>query len=135
MTEPPGTAKPMTAAVTGQLIAAAAQLGVRHQEPSPASMTAVTTTRAKALEVMFKGTRMPGTETVQAYAVVMTGRFASYRGGPHASPPHEQLPHIGSALVVVFDASTLHPIDVRLGDHTDPALLSQLGPVITLKDP
>ena len=134
MTEPPGAAEPsIPPAVIGQITAAAAQFAARHEEPSPASIMAVATTRAQALDVVFKGTRMPGTETVPVYAVVMTGRFASYRGGMRAHPPHEHLPHAGAALVVVFDAETLHPTDFRLGDHSDLVLLSRLGPVITLK--
>jgi hypothetical protein len=88
MTEPPGAAKPsIPPAVIPQIIAAAAQFAARHQEPTPASITAVATTRARALDVVFKGTRMPGTETVPVYAAVMTGRFASYRGPPQAYPP------------------------------------------------
>ncbi len=134
MNKAPGAAQPsIPAAVIGHLTAAAAQFAAGHEEPSPASIMAVATTRAQALKVMFKGTRMPGTEATPVYAVVMTGRFASYRGGMHAYPPHEHLPHTGSALVVVFDASTLHSMDVRLGDQGDPALLSQLRPVTTLK--
>jgi hypothetical protein len=81
--------------------------------------------------VVFKGTLIP--DGRNAYAVVMTGRFARYRGGMHAYPPCECLPHIGSALVVVFDAETLDPMDSRLGDDDDPALLSRLGPVTLLK--
>ena len=116
-----------------RLAAAAARLAARHEDSNPTSIAAVATTRAKAVEVMFKGTRMPSTESDHVYAVVMTGRFASYRGGMHAYPPHEYLPHIGSALVVIFDAQTLGSLDVRLGDGADPALLSKLGPVTLLK--
>jgi hypothetical protein len=132
MSEPAGAAgPPIPAEVLPRLTAAAAQFAARYEEANPASILAVATTRAKALEVVFKGTRGgPGSEAVQVHAVVMTGRFASYRGGPD---PREQLPLVGSALVVVLDAQTLAPLDVRLGDQDDPALLSSLGPVITLK--
>ena len=134
MSEAAGAAgSPIPAGVIPRLAAAAVKFAARHEEASPTSIVAVATTRAEALRVVFKGTRMPGTETVHVYAVVMAGRFASYRGGMRARPPYEYLPDVGSALVVVFDAETLDALDVRLGDQDDPALLRRLGPVTALK--
>src|SRR5258708_35772613 len=131
MSQPDGAAgHPIPAGIVARLTAAAIQFAARHEETSPATIAAVATTRAKAADVMFGGSdRLPGTEADRVYEVVMTGRFANYRGGMHAYPPHEYLPHIGSALVVFFDAHTLDSLDVRLGDEDDPALLSRLGAV------
>lgn len=132
MSQPEGATGPAIAtAIIPRLTAAAAQFAARHEEPNPVTILAVATTRAEALEVVFKGTRMPGTETYRVYAVVMTGRFTSYRSGP--SGTGEQLPNVGSALVVVLDAKTFGPLDTRLGDQDDPALLSRIGPVTLLK--
>jgi len=133
MSEPASAAgSPIPAGVIPRLAAAAAQFAARHEEPSPASIAAVAATRATALEVMFKGTPGgPRSEVTEVYAVVMTGRFASYRGGPSGSGV--KLPLTGPALVVVLDAEKLAPLDVRLGDQDDPALLSRLGPVAVLK--
>ena len=124
------TSSLIPAEIIPRLRAAAAQFAARHEEPNPAAILAVAATHMAAVKLVFKGTLIP--DSRNAYAVVMTGRFASYRGGRHAYPPYEYLPHIGSALVVVFDAETLDPMDSRLGDNDDPALLSRLGPVTLL---
>ncbi len=127
MNEPTGT---IPAAVIPQLTAAAAQIAASHGEPSPASIAVVATTRAKALDVVCHGTKMPGTEPVPVYAVVMTGHFISHRRPPG---PRQHLPLTGTTLAVIFDARTLTPMDLGLSDRDDTALLPALGPVTTLK--
>ena len=127
MNEPTGT---IPAAVIPQLTGAAAQIAASHAEPTPASTAVVATTRAKALDVVCHGTNMPGTESVPVYAVVMTGHFISHRRPPG---PRQHLPLTGTTLAVIFDARTLTPMDLGLGDHDDTALLPALGPVTTLK--
>ena len=132
MSEPAGPAQPpIAAAVISQLTTVTAQIATAHGDPSPASIAAVATTRAKALDVIFKGTKIPGSESAHVYAVVMTGHFISHRGGP--PNPQQRLPLTGSALAVTLDASTLTQLDLRLGDHDDTVLLPALGPLITLK--
>jgi hypothetical protein len=127
MNEPTGT---IPAAVIPQLTAAAAQIAASHAEPSPASIAVVATTRAKAQDVVCHGTKMPGTESVPVYAVVMTGHFISHRRPPG---PRQHLPLTGTTLALIFDARTLTPMDLGLCDHDDTALLPALGPVTTLK--
>ncbi len=132
MNEPADAAKPpIPATVIPQLAAAAAQIAATHAEPSPASIAAVATTRAKALDVVGKGTKIPGSESVPVYAVVMTGHFISHRGGPPS--PRQRLPLTGLTLAVILDARTLPLTDLGLSDNDDTALLPALGPVITLK--
>jgi hypothetical protein len=76
-----------------RLTAAAAQFAARHEEPDPASILTAAATRAEALEVVFKGTRGGlGTQAAPVYAVVITGRFASYRGGPAPRPAQPPMP-------------------------------------------
>ena len=78
-----------------------------------------------------KGTKIPGSESVPVYAVVMTGHFISHRGGPPS--PRQRPPLTGSTLAVILDARTLTLMDLGLSDNDDTALLPALGPLITLK--
>jgi hypothetical protein len=102
----------------------------RPEEPAPATIAAAPTTRVKALDLLFRGSTVPASYDAPSYAVVMTGHFASYRGGPHRS--QIKLPRRGRCLVVVIDASTLMATDATMHDQDDTGLLAQLGPVATL---
>jgi hypothetical protein len=132
MSEPAGAAgSPIAAEVIPQLAAVAARIAAAHEEPAPASIAAAPTTRVKALDVLFRGSTVPASYDAPSYAVVMTGHFASYRGG---GPPRSQikLPRRGRCLVVVIDASTLMVTDATMHDQDDTGLLAQLGPVAIL---
>jgi hypothetical protein len=132
MSEPADAAgSPIAAEVTPQLAAAAARIAAAHEEPAPASIAAAPTTRVKALDVLFRGSTVPASYDAPSYAVVMTGHFASYRGGPPRS--QIKLPRRGRCLVVVIDASTLLPTDATMHDQDDTGLLAQLGPVTNLR--
>jgi hypothetical protein len=132
MNEPTGsTAQPsIPATVIPQLTATAAKIAASHGEPTPASITAVATTRAKALDVVCHGTKIPGTQSVPVYAVVMTGHFISHRRPPG---PRQHRPLTGTTLAVILDASTLTLMDLSLSDHDDTTQLPALGTVTTLK--
>jgi hypothetical protein len=131
MSEPAGAARsPSAAEVIPQLAAAAAQIAAAHEEPAPATIAAAPTTRVKALDLLFKGSTVPASYDAPSYAVMMTGHFASYRGGPPRSPI--KLPRRGRCLIVVIDASTLIPTDATMHDQDDTGLLAQLGPVAIL---
>lgn len=120
MNEPTGgTQPPIPVAVISQLTAAAAQIAASHGELGPASVTAVATTRAKALDVVCHGTKTPGTESVPVYAVVMTGHFISHRRPPG---PRQHLPLTGTTLALIFDARTLTPMDLGICNHDDSQL-------------
>ncbi len=131
MSEPAGAAgSPIAAEVIPQLAAAAARIAAGYKEPAPASIAAAPTTRVKALDLLFRDSTVPASYDAPSYAVVMTGHFASYRGGSR----HRQvkLPVRGRCLVVVIDASTLMTTDATMHDEDDTGLLAQLGPVATL---
>jgi hypothetical protein len=131
MSEPPGAAgSPIAAEVIPRLAAAAAQIAAAHEEPAPASIAAVLTTRVKALDVLFRGSTVPASYDAPSYAVVMTGHFVSY----HGAPPRSQikLPRRGRCLIVVIDAATLWGTDATMHDQDDTSLLAQLGPVAIL---
>jgi hypothetical protein len=132
MSEPTGDGGcPIAAEVIPQLAAAAARIAAANEEPAPATIAAAPTTRVKALDVLFRGSTVPASYDAPSYAVVMTGHFASYRGG---GTRHSQikLPRRGRCLVVVIDASTLMPTDATMHDQDDTDLLAQLGPVAIL---
>jgi hypothetical protein len=119
---------PIPAEVIPQLTATAAQIAAAHEEPAPACIAAVATTRVKALEALSAGS-MPARFDLPSYAVVMTGHFASYRGAPPGS--QIKLPRRGRCLVAIIDAATLTHTDVGLREHKggEIDLLRQLGPV------
>jgi hypothetical protein len=87
MSEPAGAAgSPIAAEVIPQLAAVAAQIAAAHEEPAPATIAAAPTTRVKALDLLFRGSTVPASYDAPSYAVVMmTGHFASYRGGSRHS--------------------------------------------------
>ena len=84
----------------------------RTKNPAPATIAAAPTTRVKALDLLFRGSTVPASYDAPSYAIVMTGHFASYRGGPHRS--QIKLPRRGRCLVVIIDAST--PESVNPGE-------------------
>ncbi len=131
MSEPAGAAgSPIAAEVIRQLATVAAQIAAAHEEPAPATIAAAPTTRVKALDLLFRGSTVPASYDAPSYAVVMTGHFASYRGGSR----HSQIkwPRRGRCLIVVIDATTLRGTDATMHDQDDTGLLAQLGPVTIL---
>jgi len=98
MSGPAGAARsPLPAEVIPQLAAAAAQIAAAHEEPAPATIAAAPTTRVKALDLLFSGSTVPASHDAPFYAIVMTGHFASYRGGPPRS--QIKLPAVAGAML------------------------------------
>ena len=127
----PGGAIP--ADVVPRLTEIAARLAAGHADPRPTSAAAVATTRNKALEAIggYGPATIPGESgAVPVYAVVMTGRFESYRAGPPSRD--RRLLLVGSYLTIVVEAGTLELRDVGIGDRGPVEPLSRLGPVTRL---
>jgi hypothetical protein len=106
MSDPAGAAAPPIAAeVIPQVAGARGPDRGRARRARPGVVAAVATTRVRALEVTYGSTCIPASHDAPSYAVVMTGHFASYRGGPpgagsccpapgHAwSSPRREHPH------------------------------------------
>jgi hypothetical protein len=131
MSEPASAGSPIPAQVIPQLAAVAAQIAAAHEEPAPARIAAVVTTRVKALEALSAGS-MPAQFDLPSYAVVMTGHFVSYRSAP--SPSQITPPHHWRCLLAVIDAATLTRTDLGLREHERGEFdsLRQLGPVTIL---
>src|SRR5258708_9492862 len=83
--------------------------------------------RAKALDVVGKGTKIPGSESVPVYAVVMTAHFISHRGGPPS--PRQRPPLTGSTLAAIKRPSTPHPNGLGLSGHNSTVHPPPPGPL------
>lgn len=118
-----GAGLPIPAEVTARLTEAAAGFAATSQDTSPAEAAAVATTQANALQLLFGGTQIPGSEQVPVYVITMTGRFISRKAPPLTKNPE------GTVLTVTLDARTLRMRDLKISDQDDRALLPQLGPV------
>ena len=119
---------PVQPEVLWRLTQAAARQAAAHGDARPASAAAVATTRARALEVIL-GYGPASIAGKPVYAVAMTGRFESYRGGPGREP----LPHVAPYLVVVPGAATMEINDAGLRNSDPRERLPQLGPVTELE--
>jgi len=117
--------------VVPRLTEVAARLAADHADPQPTSVAAVTTTRAKASEVVmgYRSRPLPGELGAEpVYVIAMSGRFESLRGGP----PSTRFPPTGPYLTVVVEAATLELRLAGVGDRDPHARLSRLGPVTRL---
>jgi hypothetical protein len=122
-----GAELPIPTDVVAQLTEVAARLAAaRSKDVRPTEAAAVATTQAKALELLFSGTMIPGSEQRRVYVITMTGRFFPLHHGPFGKPPE------GTVITMTLDAGTLRGLDTKISDQDDRALLPQLGPVSIL---
>jgi hypothetical protein len=121
-----GSAIPAVAA--GRLSAMTLQVAKLSGDAKPASIMAVTTTRAKALEVATPGDTIPGSTGQTVFLVVMKGSF-TLNDAPVPSGAHVPTGHY---LAVTFDTTTFRVVDVGLSDKAPPGSLPRLGPVSNL---
>jgi hypothetical protein len=107
----------------------ATEFATSHGDSHPASITAVTSSRGRAVEYASGGNQIMDRRDDPVYLVRMQGEFFLNMPRPHGTP----LP-IGRFLFVVFDPRTLGSMDVSLSgsDHRPP--LSTLGPVTNLME-
>jgi len=94
-------------------------------DPAPAWITAVVTTRAKALTSATPGDFVPGSAHVKVFLVTMRGHFAA-RNATGAKAP------AGRYLSLVIDAKTFQGLDFGLGPEPPPVSPASLGPVTYL---
>jgi hypothetical protein len=111
-----------------KLTEVAAGMADRSMDERPTEAAAVATTQAKALELLFGGSEIPGSELRSVYVITMTGRFLPRGHGPGGSGKIQPR----KVRTVVLDADTLRAHDIATGDHDHRTLLSQLGPVTIL---
>ena len=92
------------------------------------SISAVATTRARALRTVAPGDTVAGDAGQRAYLVVMKGKFKL----TYASvPPGAALP-TGRYLAVTINPSTFQVMDLGLRNEPPPVALRNYGPVSNL---
>jgi hypothetical protein len=116
------------ASMVPRLAAMAERAATINGDASPVWVTAVLTTRAKALTSATPGDLSPGADGVPAYLVTMYGRFTAYAA---SRPPGAKAP-AGRYLSLIVDARTLREMDFGISENAPPVAPASLGPVIYL---
>jgi hypothetical protein len=119
---------PVPAAAIRRLTAIAHRAAAINGDPHPEWITAVLTTRAKALTSAAAGDYVPGSADVTAFLITMHGRFTATAV---SVPPGAKAP-AGRFLSLVIDAQTFRGLDFGIGPKPPPVPPASLGPVTHL---
>jgi hypothetical protein len=125
------TGAPVPAPAIGRLTAIAHRAATINGDPHPAWITAVLTTRAKALTSATPGDHVPGSAHVKVFLLTMRGRFTATEA---TGPPGAKAP-TGRYLSLVIDAKTLRGLDFGISPKPPPVPPASLGPVTYLTGP
>ncbi len=104
------------------------QLARFNGDAHPASVSAVLTTRTRALRAVEPGVTIPGSTRQGVYLVVMTGSFTD----THAPVPPGAKNPSGRYLAVAINPATWQVMDLSLGNHRPAVPLSSIGTVSAL---
>lgn len=110
---PAATGAPVPAQAIGWLTAMAHRAATINGDPAPAWITAVLTTRAKALTSATPGDSVPGSALVKVFLITMRGHFTARNA---TGPPGAKAP-TGRYLSLVIDAKTFQGLDYRPQSH------------------
>lgn len=119
---------PIPASAIGRLTTIAHRAARINGDSGPAWITAVMTTRAKALTSATPGDYVPGSAHVKVFLITMRGHFTA-RGA--SVPPGANAP-TGQYLSLVIDARTFQGLDFGIGPKPPPVPPASLGPVAYL---
>jgi hypothetical protein len=119
---------PVPASAIGRLTAMARHAAAINGDPAPAWITAVLTTRAKALTSATPGDYVPGSGHVAVFLITMSGHFTATGA---SRPPGAKAPS-GRYLSLVIDARTFQSLDFGIGPNPPPVPPASLGPVTYL---
>lgn len=119
---------PVPASAIGRLTAVARHAAAINGDHAPAWITAVLTTRAKALTSATPGDYIPGSGRVTVFLITMCGHFSA---GQASVPPGAKVPS-GRYLSLVIDARTFQGLDFGIGPKPPPVPPASLGPVTYL---
>lgn len=125
---PAATGAPVPARAIGRLTAMAQRAATINGDPAPAWITAVLTTRAKALTSATPGDSVPGSALVKVFLITMRGHFTARNA---TGPPGAKAP-IGRYLSLVIDAKTFRGLDFGISPKPPPVPPASLGPVTYL---
>jgi len=119
---------PVPASAIGRLTAIAHRAAAINGDRDPAWITAVMTTRAKALSSATPGDYVPGSAHVRVFLITMRGQFTAREA---TGPPGAKAP-TGRYLSLVIDARTFQGLDFGIGPQPPPVPPASLGPVTYL---
>ncbi|MGN6172777.1 MAG: hypothetical protein ACTHPS_07470 [Streptosporangiaceae bacterium] len=125
---PAAAGAPVPAAAIWRLTAMAHRAATINGDPSPAWITAVVTTRAKALTSATPGDHVPGSARVRVFLITMRGHFTAKDA---SQPPGAKAP-TGRYLSLVIDAKTFRGLDFGISPKPPPVPPASLGPVTYL---
>jgi hypothetical protein len=111
-----------------RLTAIAHRAATINGDPHPAWITAVLTTRAKALTSATPGDYVPGSAHVKVFLITMRGHLIAREA---TGPPGAKAP-TGRYLSLVIDAKTFQGLDFGIGPKPPPVPPASLGPVTYL---
>ena len=119
---------PVPTSAIPRLTLLASRVARADGDPHPAWVTAVLTTRAKALTSATPGDYVPGSAGVRVFLVTMQGHFVAndFTGPPGAKAP------VGTYLSLVVDAKTFQGLDFGISPKPPPVSPASLGPVTYL---
>jgi hypothetical protein len=119
---------PVPASAIGQLTAIARRAATINGDPAPVWITAVLTTRAKALTSATPGDYVPGSAHLKVFLITMRGHFTA---GDASWPPGAKAP-TGWYLSLVINAGTFQGLDFGISPTPPPVAPASLGPVTYL---
>jgi hypothetical protein len=119
---------PVPASAIGRLTAIAHRTATINGDPRPAWITAVLTTRAKALTSATPGDYVPGSAHVKVFLITMRGHFIARDA---SRPPGAKAP-TGRYLSLLIDAKTFQGLDFGIAPKPPPVPPASLGPVTYL---
>jgi hypothetical protein len=119
---------PVPASAIRRLTAMGRRAATINGDPSPVWITAVLTTRAKALTSATPGDYVPGSAHVKVFLITMHGHFTAKDA---TGPPGAKTP-TGQYLSLVIDAGTFHGIDFGISPKPPLVAPASLGPVTYL---
>ena len=119
---------PVPASAVPRLTAIAARVARSDEDPAPSQVTAVLTTRARALTSATPGDFVPGSGGVRVFLLTMRGHFTAT---DVTRPPGSKAP-TGRYLSLVVNAATFQVTDFGLSQKPPPVLPASLGPVTYL---
>jgi len=125
---PAAAGTPVPAAAIGRLTAVARHAAAINGDPAPAWITAVVTTRARALTSATPGDHVPRSAHVKVFLVTMRGHFTASEA---SRPPGARAP-AGQYLSLVIDARTFQGLDFGISRRPPPVPPASLGPVTHL---
>jgi hypothetical protein len=119
---------PVPASAIGRLTAMAGRAATINGDAAPVWITAVLTTRAKALTSATPGDYVPGSAHVKVFLITMRGHFTA---GDASLPPGAKAP-TGRYLSLVINARTFQGLDFGISPKPPPVAPGSLGPVTYL---